>query len=117
MTLANTVRNKMADKPDGSSPLSRFSGVALGSNLKDFHVFGAPVYALQDDMASGSGGVHHWYPRSRIGMYIGPSPRHTRSVGLVMNLQTGLVSPQFHVKYDDFFETVSLIPMARESRF
>ena len=106
MRYANAVRNQMADKPDGSSPLSRFSGVEVNSNMKDFHVFGAPVYALQDGLASGSGGVHHWYPRSRLGMYIGPSPRHARTVGLVLNIQTGLVSPQFHVKYDDFFETV-----------
>jgi hypothetical protein len=27
-------------------------------------------------------------------------------VSLVLSLETGLVSPQFHVRYDDFFETV-----------
>ena len=34
------------------------------------------------------------------------SPSHTRSVALVMNPRTGLVSPQYHVKFDDLFETV-----------
>jgi hypothetical protein len=28
-----------------------------------------------------------------------------RNVNLVLNLNTGLVSPQFHCRYDDFFET------------
>ena len=39
-------------------------------------------------------------------MYLGPSPNPARSVALVLNPRTGHVSPQFHVKFDDFFETV-----------
>ena len=38
---------------------------------------------------------------------LGLSPKHARSVALVLNLQTGMVSPQFHTKCDDLFETVS----------
>ncbi len=30
---------------------------------------------------------------------------HPRNVYLVLNLSTGLVSPQFHCRFDDFFET------------
>ena len=37
---------------------------------------------------------------------MGMSPRHARSVALVLNLSTGYMSPQFHLKFDDFFETV-----------
>ena len=36
---------------------------------------------------------------------MGTSTRHARSVALVLNIHTGHVSPQFHVKFDDFFET------------
>ena len=39
-------------------------------------------------------------------VYLGPSPSHARSVALVLNPRTGHVSPQFHVKFDDIFETV-----------
>jgi hypothetical protein len=39
-------------------------------------------------------------------MNLGTSPRHASSVTLVLSLETGLVSPQYHVQYDDFFETV-----------
>ena len=39
------------------------------------------------------------------GIYLGFSPNHSRSVALVLNPQTGLVLPQFHVKFDDMFET------------
>ena len=41
-----------------------------------------------------------------MGMYLGPSPVHARFVSLVFNIHTGLVSPQFHVKYDIAFETI-----------
>jgi hypothetical protein len=33
---------------------------------------------------------------------------HAKTVSLVLNISTGLVSPQFHIKFDDFFETVNL---------
>ena len=31
---------------------------------------------------------------------------HAKLVSLALNISTGLVSPQFHIKFDDFFETV-----------
>jgi hypothetical protein len=39
-------------------------------------------------------------------MHLGTSPRHARSVALVLSLVTGYVLPQFHLKFDDSFETV-----------
>ena len=47
-----------------------------------------------------------WDPRARLGIYIGNSPRHARSVSLILNLSTGHVSLQYHVQHDEFFETV-----------
>ncbi|KAL7480535.1 LOW QUALITY PROTEIN: hypothetical protein ACHAW6_006223, partial [Cyclotella cf. meneghiniana] len=35
-------------------------------------------------------------------------PHHVRNINLVLNLETGLCSSQFHFRYDDFFETISL---------
>jgi hypothetical protein len=43
--------------------------------------------------------------RAKVGINLGISPTHARSVALVLILKTGLVSPQFHVKHDDLFET------------
>jgi Reverse transcriptase (RNA-dependent DNA polymerase) len=39
-------------------------------------------------------------------MYLGASPKHARSVYLILNIETGLVSPQFYVHFDNLFETV-----------
>jgi hypothetical protein len=40
-----------------------------------------------------------------LGLNLGPSPMHARNVYLVLNLSTGLVSPQYHCRFDNFFET------------
>ena len=48
----------------------------------------------------------NWEPRARLGINLGPSPRHAVSVSLLLNLQISMVSPQFHISYDNFFKTV-----------
>jgi hypothetical protein len=42
-----------------------------------------------------------------LAIYIGPSLYHAISIGLGLNLTTGLVSPAFHVKYDDTVATIT----------
>jgi len=44
--------------------------------------------------------------RSRMGIYLGPSPSHASSVHLILSMQSGHVSPQFPVAFDDMFETI-----------
>ena len=102
---ANDIRNTLADKEDGSSPLERFCRSEIRPKLRHNHTFGCPVYALHDQLQGGKG-LPKWNPRARLGINLGTSPRHASSVNLVLKLDTGLVSPQFHVQFDDFFETV-----------
>jgi hypothetical protein len=47
-----------------------------------------------------------WDPRSCRGMFVGLSHTLSSSVGCILNLRTGSVSPQYHVVYDDLFTTV-----------
>jgi hypothetical protein len=75
------------------------------SSLVHAHPWGCPVYVLQPKLQDG-GKVPKWEPRSRQGQYMGSSPLHASTVGLVRNLNTNHISPQFHVVYDDLFETV-----------
>ena len=102
---ANDIRNTLPDKDDGSSPIERFSGTNVSPKLRHNHTFGCPVYAL-DNRLQANGRIPKWNKRARLGINIGTSPRHASSVTLVLNMDTGLVSPQFHLQYDDFFETV-----------
>ena len=49
--------------------------------------------------------------RSRLGIYLGTSQEHAASVSLVLNSNTGLVSPQFYIIHDDSFTSVSNNPL------
>ena len=105
MRHANDVANATPKIGEESSPLEKFSGVKVAPKLQHFHAFGCPTYVLDNAIQSGQG-APKWKQQSRLGVYLGPSPNHARSVALVLNLRTGHVSPQFHVKFDDFFEAV-----------
>lgn len=74
--------------------------------LNRLHVWGCPVYVLDPALQDGKK-VPKWKPRSRRGQFLGFSPRHSTTVGRILNLETGFVSPQYHVVYDDGFTTVA----------
>ena len=65
----------------------------------------AQFFVLENSLQSNR--PHHkWKERSKVGIYLGPSPQHERNVALVLSRTTGLVSPQFHVKFYLLFQTV-----------
>jgi hypothetical protein len=103
---ANQLRQATPDKEYGTPPLKRFSGAEVAANLKYWHTPLCPVYAFNSSVANGNY-IPKWDNICRLGINLGPSPRHARNVYLVLNLTTGLSSPQFHVKHDELFETVA----------
>ena len=81
-----------------------------GIPVKSYHTLFCPTYALDARLQSaGGGGPPKWEPRSQIGVYLGNSPFHARSMTLVWNPTKGRVSPQYHVIFDDDFSTVPYI--------
>ena len=90
------------------SPIERFSGIKIRPQLKNFHCFGCPIYVLSAPLQTQQA-QSKWMSRARLGINLGMSPRHSKSVALVLNPRTGLVSPQFHVKFDDDFDTVGAL--------
>jgi len=91
---------------DGRTPLESFARTKIASNPKHWHHFGCPAYTLAQELQMDTSIYHKWKGRSRVGVYLGQSPQHARDVSLVLNLETGLVSPQFHVKLDSTFQTL-----------
>ncbi len=73
------------------------------------HVFGCPVYVLDAALQDGKK-IPKWNPRARLGRFLGFSELHSLQVPLVLNVSTGRISPQFHVIFDDKFETVHSLP-------
>ena len=90
------------------TPEMKFSKtIGSSTRLSHFHTFGCPVYILDAILKSVcGGGPPKCDPRYHLGIYLGHSPSHAGSVALIMNPKTGLVSTQFHLVFDENFETV-----------
>jgi hypothetical protein len=106
LRAANDSRNSFPNKASLECPISRFSKTDRVPKMRNQHHFGCPVYVLKKDLQDGKK-AKKWTDRTRIGVHLGNSPRLAQSVSLVLNLETGLVSPQFHCHHDDFFETTT----------
>jgi hypothetical protein len=87
------------------TPMEIFTGSKVVSNPKHWKPFGCPTYVLNNEL-QGQKPYHKWRQRSKPGVYLGRSPLHGRNVSLVLDRDTGLVSPQFHVAFDPTFDTV-----------
>jgi len=95
------------DSLGGLSPNEMWSGVrSTHADLRRAHVFGCPVYVLDPRLQNGDQ-IPKWDSRARVGMFVGFSTDHSSLVPLVLNTHTGNISPQYHVIFDDKFETVS----------
>ena len=109
MQHAELLCNHVPKQASGYSPLQLFSRnlKALKDNeiLATLPVWGCPVYVLEPTLQDGRK-LPKWQPRSRRGQYVGMSPYHASNVALVRNLTTGSIGPQFHVVFDNWFETV-----------
>jgi hypothetical protein len=91
------------------SPDEIFGGQkSTKNNFRDLHPFGCPVFVLEASLQDGHR-IPKWKPRSRMGIYLGNSPDHASTVPLVLNPNTGLVSPQYHLVFDDAFSTTNCI--------
>jgi hypothetical protein len=97
---ANDCFNMSPFPNEQGKPLEKFSWSKIRPDFKQIHSFGCPAYALDGRIQSGKK-ANKWEVRARVAIYLGSSPQHARKNGLVLSLTTGLISPQFHVKYDE----------------
>ncbi|KAG7357919.1 integrase core domain containing protein [Nitzschia inconspicua] len=108
LTTANDVYNQTGSvqKKNSKVPIQLFTDSDHQQPKSDFHTFGCPVFVLESDLQDGKK-ISKWEGRARLGVNLGPSPVHATNVSLVLNLETGHVSPQYHIVHDDTFETLS----------
>jgi hypothetical protein len=106
--------NRLSLCSDGQSCEATFFNV--DKELLDpstYHTFGSQCFVLDSCLQSGIGGAPKWEPGSCLGIYVGHSPSHAGLVALVLNPQTGHVSPQYHVVFDDQF---TMVPFMEKSK-
>lgn len=101
------VWNNLPNSKTRISPFEHFTGTSATNHhhLQRLHVFGCPVYVLDPKLQDGKK-LPKWSRRSRRGIYLGISRIHSTTVHLVLNPDTGHISPQYHVIFDDTFATV-----------
>ena len=73
--------------------------------LHQAHVWGCPTYTLDYRLQGQI--LPKWEPRARHGVFLGISKNHSSNVPQVLHLSTGAISPQYHIVFDDYFQTVS----------
>ena len=93
---------------DGRLSLSHFAHLDAIFNINDKHTFSCPTYALNSILQSRLL-IPKWDLHIRVGIYAGKSPFYTKSILLIMNISTSLISPQFHCIYDDNFTMINAI--------
>jgi hypothetical protein len=87
------------------SPWEQFTGERSRLSQSDTHPLFCPVYVLDRRMQEGTS-PPKWTKRTTQKVYVGHLHHHPRSVPMVWDPQTKLVSPQFHFMLDDNFDTV-----------
>jgi len=98
--------NNIPRHRSGLSPIELFTGLKQPQNdtILRARVWGCPAYALDPKLQDGHK-LPKWKKRSRCGMYLGASPEHAESVGRILSLSSGAVTPQYHVVCDELFST------------
>ena len=105
--MADDVLNETPSFQNGlrRTPQKVFSDSIVQPNQKHWKTFVCPVYVLESNLQSGHI-QNKWKKRSRVGIYLGRYLQHSQSVALMLEKNTGLVSPQFHLSFDPSFYTV-----------
>ena len=93
-----------------SVPIDLFTFVLhFGNNhLQRLHVFGWSVYVLGVKIQDGKK-VHKWNSRSQHVIYLAVSKAHFSIFHLVLNLETGKITPQYHAIFDIFDDNFSAV--------
>ena len=112
LSYAVWVFNRLPQMDTGLCPNKAWSQTHVAhEDFRHAHVFGCPVYVLEPKLQDNQV-IPKWHPCTQLGMSLGFSTVHSSLVPLVLNTCTGRISPQYHVIFDDKFETVESLPTA-----
>jgi hypothetical protein len=102
-TIYNTTTRRCRDYE--VSPWEQFTGERSRLNQSDMYPLFCPVYVLDRRMQEGTS-PPKWTKRTTQKVYVGHLHHYSRSVPMIWDPKTKLVSPQFHVMFDNNFDTI-----------
>jgi hypothetical protein len=103
---ASWVFNRLPNLVNGLLPNKISSSCCAPTEKINWsHLFGCPVYVL-DAALQDRHNIPKWALRACLGIFLGFSSLHSSQVPIMVNVDTGKISPQFHVTFYDKFETV-----------
>ena len=72
--------------------------------LRRSHIWGCPVFVMEAKLQNDQK-YPKWNRPSRQGQFLGFSDEHSNLVATVKNIKIGYTSPQYHIVFDEFFDT------------
>jgi hypothetical protein len=91
----------------GSKSSLRYCGGTLYVDHATHFVFANhPCYVLDPKLRDAKK-IPKWKVWSVLGQFMGFSPEHSSTIGHIKNTETGYITPQFHVVYDEKFSMVT----------
>ena len=100
------LHNHIPHKSSRLAPIEIFCGTKVAcKHTQRARVWGSPAYVLSPTLQDGHK-ILKWAPRARRGQFLGHLKTHSSIIALIRNLQTGSISSQFHVVFDELFTTV-----------
>jgi hypothetical protein len=102
-TIYNTTKGRSQDY--NISPWEKIMGERSKLDQHDINPLFCPVYVLDRRMQEGTS-PPKWTKRTTQQVYVGHLHHYSKSLPMVWDLRTKLVSPQYHVMFDDNFDTI-----------
>jgi hypothetical protein len=100
------IYNRVPNCQSGLTPLELLTkSKADHRDILRAHVWECPAIVLEQQLQNNKK-LPKWNRRAWVGQFLGYSDEHSSLVANVCHLSTSYVSPQFHVIFDDLFETV-----------
>jgi hypothetical protein len=103
------IYNRVPNRQSGLTPLDLLmKSKADHCDILHTHVWGCLAIVLEPQLQNNKK-LPKWNRHTRVGQFLGYLDEHLSLVANVRHLSTGYVSLQFHVVFDDLFETVVCI--------
>jgi hypothetical protein len=100
------IYNRVPNCQSGLTPLELLTkSKADHRDILRTHVRGCPAIVLEPQLQNNKI-LPKWNGHACVGQFLGYLDEHLSLVANVHHLSTGYISPQFHVIFDDLFETV-----------